>query len=278
MRPIITLTTDFGAGSGYVAQMKGVLLSICRDLDIIDVSHAIRPQDVRQGAILLADVTPRFPPGTIHIAVVDPGVGTPRRILYAEIGDQRYVAPDNGLLSYLATRSQLSLVLSVENSAFWLPEPSNTFHGRDIMAPVAAHVANGISPNELGPPAGSIVQLSWPHPRRISNQLIGEVLLVDSFGNLITNITRDDLGEWATLDALLSFEIVGQITQGVHSTYGAAESGELIALFDSQGRLEIAKVGGNSAAELNAGPGATITVTRNPLKPAPTACEDTTRQ
>src|SRR5437762_10863778 len=130
MRSIITLTTDFGVSSPYVAQMKGVILSICRDVELVDISHAVGPQNIREGAVVLADVTPRFPQGTIHVAVVDPGVGTSRRIVYAEIGGQRYVAPDNGLLSLLALRQQPKTIVSIENREYWLPESSNTFQGR----------------------------------------------------------------------------------------------------------------------------------------------------
>src|SRR5690349_14425841 len=133
MRPIITLTTDFGVESPYVAQMKGVALSICRDADLVDISHAIAPQNIREGAVVLFDVTPRFPDGTIHVCVVDPGVGTARRIVYAEFCHQRYVAPDNGLLTPLANSGPPGRYFSVENPKYWLPEPSQTFHGRDIM-------------------------------------------------------------------------------------------------------------------------------------------------
>src|SRR5262245_59451134 len=134
-RPLITLTTDFGVGSPYVAQIKGVILSICREIDLVDISHSVSPQSIREGAVVLADATPRFPAGTIHVAVVDPGVGTSRRIVYAEIGPQRYIAPDNGLLSLLAQRDQPRLIVALENSNYWLSERSLTFHGRDIMAP-----------------------------------------------------------------------------------------------------------------------------------------------
>src|SRR5262245_37915469 len=119
-RPLITLTTDFGTGSPYVAQMKGVILSICRDVELLDVSHAIGPQNVREGAVVLGDATPRFPPGTIHVAVIDPGVGTARRIVYAQIGEQRLIAPDNGLLSLLAARHAPRRIVALENTKYWL--------------------------------------------------------------------------------------------------------------------------------------------------------------
>src|SRR4051794_1322094 len=144
MLPPVTLTTDFGLSSPYVAQMKGVLLSLCSEVRLVDITHGIHPQDVAEGAIVLADVTLLFPPGTIHIAVIDPGVGTSRRLLYAELGEQKYLLPDNGLLTLLAEHGPPRQLIAIENRAFWRPEVSATFHGRDILAPVAAHLALGI--------------------------------------------------------------------------------------------------------------------------------------
>lgn len=259
MRPLITLTTDFGEGSSYVAQMKGVILSLCREAEVIDVSHSIRPQDVRQGAIVLADATPRFPAGTIHVAVVDPGVGTSRRILYAEIGQQRYIAPDNGLLSRLMLHTPASRVLSIENPSHWLPGRSHTFHGRDIMAPVAARLAAGLNPVELGPRCESPAAIDWPVVRQANNQVRGEVLIVDSFGNAITNIEQADL---AALDETSSLVVRCKNRQirGIVTTYGAAMTGEVVALFDSQGRLEIAVVGGSAETALGLTPGQAVVV------------------
>jgi S-adenosylmethionine hydrolase len=259
-RPIITLTTDFGPSSPYVAQMQGVVLSICRDVDLVDISHAIGPQNIREGAVVLADATRRFPAGTIHVAVVDPGVGTSRRIVYAELGEQRYVTPDNGLLSLLADRHQPKRVVALENSDYWLPQPSQTFHGRDIMAPVAAHLAAGLDPKQLGRPRDAIVMLNWPQPKKSASSVAGEILYIDSFGNLISNIGDTDvqaLGDPASLVV----DCGGRKIRGVVPTYGAALNGEFVALFDSQGRLEVAVVGGNAARELQAQVGEAIVVT-----------------
>jgi S-adenosylmethionine hydrolase len=259
MRSIITLTTDFGVSSPYVAQMKGVILSSYRDVELIELTHGIAPQNIREGAVVLADVTPRFPPGTIHVAVVDPGVGTARRIVYAEIGEQRYVAPDNGLLSLLTASQPPREAIVVENAEFWLPNHSQTFHGRDIMAPVAAHLASGLKPQRLGKPAGSLLALDWPEPTISSHGVAGEVLYIDSFGNLVANISHEGvtrIGE----PAALVVDCGGQRVRGIVSTYGAALEGEIIALFDSQGRLEVAKVGGNAAQELQVGVGQRVAV------------------
>lgn len=257
MRNIITLTTDFGAGSPYVAQMKGAILSICREVDLVDISHAIAPQNIREGAVVLADATPRFPKGTIHVAVIDPGVGTSRRVVYAEIGGQRYIAPDNGLLSWLAAGREPSLIVDLENAKYWLPEPSHTFHGRDIMAPVAAHLAAGVDPKQLGSGRESMVMLDWPEATISSSGISGQVLYVDTFGNLITNVTQTEIDTIGEASSLM-IDCGGRQIRGMVATYAAAMSGEMVALFDSQGRLEIAKVNGNAARELQIGVGEAV--------------------
>src|SRR5437762_7815041 len=203
MRPIITLTSDFGYGSSYVAQMKGIVLSLCRDVELMDISHAIMPQNVREGAVVLADAAPRFPHGTIHVAVVDPGVGTSRRMIYAEIGGQRYIAPDNGLLSLLALSLQPRSIISIENREYWLPDSTSTFQGRDIMAPVAAHLARDLEPQKLGPALASIEMLHWPQATKSGGGLTGVVIYVDSFGNLITNLNRADVMAIGTSGSLI---------------------------------------------------------------------------
>src|SRR5262245_56816674 len=181
--PIITLTTDFGAGSRYVAAMKGVIYSIAPEARVVDLTHSIAPQDVRGGAIALAEMVPWFPSETIHAAVVDPGVGSERYIVYAKIGSQKFVAPDNGLLSRLAEREKPSKIIRIAEPRFWLPTVSATFHGRDIMAPVAARLSLGLSPDELGSAIAELTELSWSEARRMANHIEGEVIEIDSFGN-----------------------------------------------------------------------------------------------
>jgi Uncharacterized conserved protein len=259
---LITLTTDFGTGSPYIAQMKGVILTLCRDVDLIDITHAIGPQNIREGAVVLADTTPYFPPGAIHVAVVDPGVGTARRLIYAEIREQRYVAPDNGLLSFLIRHKPPRRIVAIENGAFWRTKPSNTFHGRDILAPVAAHLALGVDPVQLGPALDTCVMLDAALPQKSRKGVRGEVLYVDSFGNLITNLTRDDFSDLGDM-ARLTVECAGRAIRGLIPTYGAAIPGELVALLDSQGRLEIAVSGGHAASELAVGMGQAVLVTAN---------------
>lgn len=256
--PLITLTTDFGDGSAYVASMKGVIFSVHPDARIVDISHCVAPQDVRQAARLLADVTPWFPTGTIHVAVVDPGVGTDRKIVFAEIGQQRYLAPDNGLLSRLAMHEPPSRIHAVDNSRYWLAEVSPTFHGRDIMGPVAARLAMGLDPAALGLKLPRIETLDWPEPKISSNIVTGEIVAVDRFGNLISNITMDHLP--TVPHASPRIVCGGRTIDGIARTYAMDGTGALVALFGSTGCLEVAVVDGNARAELGVEVGAPLIV------------------
>jgi S-adenosylmethionine hydrolase len=251
---IITLTTDFGRDSPYVAQMKGVILSLSPSANIVDITHAIPPQDIFAGALALADAAPWFPPETIHVAVVDPGVGTSRRAIAARIGEQWYLAPDNGLLTGVLRCAPASAIVSLENRAFFQSNVSCTFHGRDIFAPVAAHLGRGIPAEELGPRIDALVQIDWPTPQTAGDQLVGEIISIDSFGNLITNITRRDVQDWRPIGAI-DVHCGGQIIRGIANTYGAHAAGEFVALFGSTVRLEIAVVNGSAARRLQAGRG-----------------------
>ncbi|HKD36523.1 MAG TPA: SAM-dependent chlorinase/fluorinase, partial [Pirellulales bacterium] len=230
-----------------------------RAAQIVDVAHNIPPQNVRQAAILLAEATTWFPAGSIHVAVVDPGVGTERRIVYASIGDQQFVAPDNGVLSRLAAKSRPSRIIALENSEHWLPSVSNTFHGRDIMAPVAAQVSLGMEPDRLGPAQSEMVELNWPAPQVEINSIRGEVTWIDGFGNLITNVSAASLASIPDPHRAI-IEMGEQTIRGFARTYGDQPSDTLVALAGSAGFLEIAVVNGNAAARLSAGVGASILV------------------
>jgi S-adenosylmethionine hydrolase len=258
--PIITLTTDFGQGSRYVAAMKGVILTINPQAQIVDLSHAVPHQDIRTGAIMLAETARWFPEDTIHIAVVDPGVGSSRRIVYARIGSQQFIAPDNGLLSRLSTLERPSKVVSVSERKYWLEDVSHTFHGRDIMAPVAARLSAGLSPDELGRPLEQLIELSWPEVHRVPNRVEGEVVEVDSFGNLITNITREMLHGVPTSEVVV-IRCEEHETQGIYSTYSDQPSMTFIAHVGSTGRLELAIVDENASAMLGVRVGAPVCVT-----------------
>jgi len=257
MSPIITLTTDFGQASPYVAAMKGVILSINPDVRLVDILHSVGPQNVRQAALLLAEATAWFPAGTIHLAVVDPGVGTARRIIYAEIGDQRYLCPDNGLLSRLTVKARPGRLVSVENSEHWLPAVSDTFHGRDIMAPVAAQLSLDLEPGRLGPLLAELTPLDWPAPTVGPREVSGTVLWIDSFGNLITNIPAGMIGALGD-PRQAAIEILGEVIPGLHRTYGEQPPGTLVALVGSGGYLEIATVAGSAADRLAAQPGTPV--------------------
>jgi S-adenosylmethionine hydrolase len=253
----ITLTTDFGAGSPYAAAMKGVILSINPAAQIIDITHSIAPQQIRQGALVLDSVVPNFPPGSIHVAVIDPGVGTSRRIVYACIAEQHFVAPDNGLLSRLAGRWPPTKMVEVQEPAYWLPRVSATFHGRDIMAPVAAHLSLGLAPERLGPACEQLVTLEWPEARQVANKIEGEVVAVDSFGNLITNITRTMLAA-APFDLSVNVVCDDHETHGIFHTYADQPPRTLIALIGSTDQLELAVVNESAQAMLGVGEGAKV--------------------
>ena len=257
---ILTLTTDFGAGSRYVAAMKGVILSINPEVRLVDLSHSVPHQDVRTGAIVLAETARWFPPDTIHVAVVDPGVGSRRRIVYARIGAQHFIAPDNGLLSCLTMLERPSKIVCINNPRLWLQDVSHTFHGRDIMAPVAARLSRGLSPDELGPPLSRIIELSWPEVQRVPNRIEGEVVEVDSFGNLITNITREMLHGVPTSEVVV-VKCDDHETHGIYSTYSDQPSMTFMAHVGSTGRLELAIVDENASAMLGVKVGAPVCVT-----------------
>ncbi|HZZ29793.1 MAG TPA: SAM-dependent chlorinase/fluorinase [Pirellulales bacterium] len=259
MSAIITLTTDFGFGSPYVAAMKGVMLGMHPAVRFVDLSHAVGPQNVREGAVLLAETTPWFPAGTVHVAVIDPGVGTARKLLYARIGDQQYLVPDNGLLSLLAKRRKPDRIVELTNSEYWLPEVSRTFHGRDILAPVAAQVSLGLEPERLGSAMHKLLTLDWPDARRDGNRVEGDVQWIDRFGNAITNIPASLLSEGEKSSAV-RIRCAGCEITGLTQAYGQRQQGELAALVGSSGFLEIAVVNGSAAEKLNVQVGGPVVV------------------
>lgn len=268
---IVTLLTDFGNDGPYVGAMKGAILSINPDVTIVDIAHDLAPGDIRNAAFVLAAAVTTFPPETIHVAVVDPGVGSARRSVALSTGDATFIAPDNGLLSYVIdTEPPISAtehdvrqhVLPVGFKAvtltaepFWKNPVSRTFHGRDIFAPVAAHLSLGVTLEELGPPVDSL--LSFPVPRaRHENDgsVTGEVLAVDRFGNLVTCIRESDLPMGG-----VHVEIAGQRVMGLSNSY--AEADGLLAIMGSAGYLEISVRDGSASAELGVGVGTRVRVT-----------------
>ena len=268
MTSIVTLITDFGEGSRYVGAMKGALLAVNPALTIVDITHSVPHQDVQQGAIALAETTPYFPAGTIHIAVVDPGVGTERHILYAEFFGQRYVAPDNGLLSCLADRAETTNMVSatirvVENHQLWRASVSNTFHGRDIMAPVAGHLTLGLDVAELGrelsAATAEIARIPLPEAERVGQKIEGEVTEIDSFGNLITNITAAQL-DGVPRDDSVRVHCDDHETIGIYAAYAEQPPMTLIALIGSGDKLELAIVDDSAKIMLGVTVGTPVTV------------------
>ena len=259
MPAIVTLTTDFGTRDPYVAQLKGVLLAGCEGARIHDLTHEIAPQDVLEGALFLAAAVPTFPPGTVHLAVVDPGVGTDRRAIAATLGGQHLVCPDNGLLTLLARRAALEEVRSIELPSLRREPVSATFHGRDLFAPAAAFLACGGALEELGPPVEDPVELPLPRTRSEEARLLGEVLHVDRFGNTITNLGRSDIeaiagGRAVRVEA-------GSLPLGLARTYGDVADGEALALIGSADLLEVAVRNGSAAATLGLERGSEVAVT-----------------
>jgi S-adenosylmethionine hydrolase len=240
-RPIITLLTDFGWKDGYIGAMKGVILKINPACRIIDLAHEIPRHDVMAAALVLRQTYHFFPSGAIHIVVVDPGVGGPRRPLVLETSDYRFVGPDNGCFTFVLKRQKGIRAYELIEKQFHLPRVSHTFHGRDIFAPVAAYLSKGVSPAAMGPPieTADLTALSIPDPAVNGEALCGEVIGVDSFGNLITTISRDAMEVFAP-EGIVEIEIGGERITGLKSSYGEGRAGEVIALWGSTGFLEIA--------------------------------------
>ena len=254
--PIITLTTDFGEASSYVAAMKGVILGINPAARLVDLSHAIPPQDVRHAAFFLASAIPYFPAEAWHVVVVDPGVGSDRALLYVELNGHRLLAPDNGCWTWLG--DAVERVIRLTEPRYWRPTVSPTFHGRDIFAPVVAHLSRGLDPAKLGPAATTWVRLEMPAARSGPNAWHGEVIFVDHFGNLISNIRADPA--WKP-PAILT---VGKrtLSRGFRwvRTYAEAKAGQLVAVVGSTGTLEVAVVQGNAAKRLRATVGTPLAI------------------
>jgi len=252
---IITLTTDFGTADSYVGVMKGVILGIAPDVHLVDLSHEIAAQDVRGAGFVLSRAVPFFPDGTVHLAVIDPGVGSRRRPLLITTSQASYVGPDNGLFTF-ALEEASAEIFELDRPEFWLPSVSSTFQGRDIFAPVAAHVARGVPRHDLGRPIKDPIHLPHVMPQRHGDgHVTGNIIHLDRFGNLITDIPGGWMG-----DSRWCAEIAGQRISQFGITYEDAAPGALLALVSSAGTVEIAVRGGNAAARLGVGSGERVTL------------------
>jgi S-adenosylmethionine hydrolase len=261
--PILTLTTDFGDKDGFVGTMKGVIWSICPAAQIADISHTVAPQNVLEGAIVLWRAYPFFPAGSVHVAVIDPGVGTSRRPMAAHLGVHYFVGPDNGLFTPMVEDAEKNgwplEIVHLTNAKYFLAEVSHTFHGRDIFAPVGAALANGVPLAELGPAITDPVRLPMPKPEKTQTGWRAHVTVVDIFGNLTTDLAASELeGQESVL-----FRLLGRELRGLVDSYGLEQPGALVALVDSENFVEIAAVNGSAAKELGAQTGDIVEVIFN---------------
>ncbi len=262
---LITLTTDFGTTDEYAGVMKGVILSINPQATIVDITHHIDPQNIIQAAYTLLAAYPFFPKGTVHVAVVDPGVGSERSVLALKKQGHIFLAPNNGVLTLLMPSDTAYDLFLIENSAYFLKTVSNTFHGRDIFAPVAAHLSMGLDLSKLGPPAvpQNQIQATFPQPFiNANNNLIGTIIAIDRFGNLITNIDATRLRRFCSqeMNNRLEICISNYKISGLTDSYANAAPQTALTLINSRGHLEIAVNGGNAAICFSAQKGDSVTL------------------
>ena len=291
MVPLVTITTDFGLADGYVGAMKGVILSIAPEVRLVDISHEVAPQDVRCAAYLLYTAYRFFPPGTVHLVVVDPGVGSSRRPVALRTRSGCFVGPDNGVFSYVVAREPIEALVQLSDPRYRLPQVSPTFHGRDVFAPAAAHLAAGVPMAELGPPVPNPVTFQPPHLEVTRDAVAGEVMHADRFGNVITSIGRllwsgDELSfgppAWVAEDgrggvktveqrvgrdravrfkaAEATVRVAGERLVGIWRTYAEGTPGEPLAIVGSDGHLEIAVREGSATQSLRLRPGDRVVV------------------
>ncbi len=254
--PIISLMTDFGIKDGNVGVMKGVIWNICPQAQISDLSHMVGPQNIPEAALILFRSAPYFPKDSIHVVVVDPGVGTTRRPMAARIGDQLYVGPDNGTITMLLERAEAAKqpceFVRLDNPQYRLPEVSHVFHGRDIFAPAAGHLAAGVPFNALGASFADPVRLDLPKPVTTPHGLRGEVIHIDHFGNVASNIRIEHLAAVLPYKDKVIVRIGSAEVHGLVDTFGERPAGDLVALLGSTGHLIVSVVNGSAAQKLGA--------------------------
>jgi len=257
--PLITLTTDFGLSDHYVGTMKGVILSICPNASIVDISHGVSPYEIAEGALMVSQTYKYFPGRTIHVVVVDPGVGTSRRPILAQAAGQFFIAPDNGVLSMMYAR-ETHKVRVITNDRYFLKPVSNTFHGRDIFSPSAAHLASGIAPARFGRSVDDYLRLDLDHPARTGRRAwTGTILKVDHFGNIVTNFSVQDFPD---LDKRAFEMAVGPQRVSILSrNYAECTPGEVFVIVGSSGYYEISVGQASAAKKLGCGSGAPLELT-----------------
>jgi len=260
-KPVIALLTDFGTRDHYAGTMKAVILGICPDVTLVDITHDIPPHDMMTATLELAASYKYFPTGTIFLVVVDPGVGSARRGIAVDTGDYRFVAPDNGVLTAALRENPPKRSVELTERRYARPTVSRTFEGRDRFAPAAAWLAKGVDLSTLGRSAGAIQQLSIPAPQIEGDMLAGEVLRVDRFGNLVTNIDRKLFDKFTYANGI-EISAADHLIGRVVATYAEATAGEVCALFGSSDHLEIAVNAGSASDQLNLTRGAPVTIRR----------------
>ena len=247
---LITITTDFGNLNGFTGTMKGVIYGITPDAQIVDITHEIPAQDVRTGSIALWRAVPYFPAGTVHIAVIDPGVGTARRPIAAQLGDQFFVVPDNGLLTPMLEEAEAASkpinIVHLDKPEYWMPTVYTTFHGRDIFAPSGAHLANGVPLEAMGSPITDLIRTPLPKPTRTDHGFKANIIVIDVFGNCSTNLRVSQVPDIAKV----TLKIKDETIDGIVPSYGHRKIGDLVAVTDSEGFVEIAVVNGSAARQL----------------------------
>lgn len=257
--PIITLMTDFGEQDTYVGAMKGVILSICPEAKMIDLTHRIPAQDICAAALQLSNVYAHFPPQTIHLIVVDPGVGSQRRAIICQVENHTFVCPDNGLLTLVVQQAPIEACVAIQNKTYFLPQVSHTFHGRDIFAPVAAHLANGIPMSEFGRPVTDLRYLQLAKLDISESQIKGEIIWIDHFGNAITNIGHQYL-QMIDPELKLQINFRDQQISRLSESYSAVPVGTTLALISSFDYLEIAVNQGSASQICNLSLGDSVLV------------------
>ncbi len=253
---MITLLTDFGTQDTFVGVMKGVIKSITPTVDMIDLTHEIPPQDIRAGAFALKTAVPYFPPGTIHMVIVDPGVGSTRCPIAAHIGDAFYICPDNGLLSYVLAEHTLHAAVLLDNTQYQRSSISRTFHGRDIFAPAAAYLADGVPLDTLGTPLETLTTLPLAYPHVSPDVIQTHIVYIDTYGNVFTDLTEDIYHPWGSPN--FTFLWNGHVIHGPANSYSDVPVGTPVMLFGSSGHLEIAVRNGSARDTLGLAVGDTI--------------------
>jgi len=259
-RPVITLTTDYGTNDHLVGVMKGVILSINPEVQIVDITHGVLPFDVLDGALTIGQAYKYFPPKTIHVVVVDPGVGTTRRPILVASDQHYFVAPDNGVLSSVYDQTEALYGWHITSEHYFRNPVSNTFHGRDIFAPVAAWLSKSWQTSAFGDAVTDFVRFSIPKPKGVGNTFKGVVLRIDTFGNLVTNFTSQDVPALAAADGKFTIKVGNAQVSKVVPTFSQGAAGEAIGVIGSSGYLEISVNKGSAARTLGAARGAEVTI------------------